>query len=444
MSAPASPFDLPAFRVFFVARVANTLAQVIMVVVIGWQVYDLARQTRPVSEAAFLLGLVGLAQFLPVVCLSLIVGVIADRVDRRRLAAAAFALMGLCALALTLYSAAGERSLWPLFAISVGLGVGRALAGPAMSALAPNLVPPPLLPRAIAWNSIAWQGGAVMGPVIGGLAYDVAAPLPHGLAALLLVLALGTILALPPVPQAASSTRGLPSLVEGLSYVRSNPILLGAISLDLCAVILAGANAMLPIYARDILDVGPQGLGLLRSAPAVGAAIVAFWLTRHTLHRHVGRMMFAAVGLFAAATIVFGLSTAFWLSLACLLVLGAADMVSVYVRASLIQLHTPDDRRGRVSSVSLVFISASNELGEFRAGVTAAAFGPVEATVVGGALALLITMLWSRLFPALRDVDRLDLPDTLKQGADRHARPEHPRDDRKHPAHPDGPPVSRA
>ncbi|MGL6044772.1 MAG: MFS transporter [Sandaracinobacteroides sp.] len=412
---PASPFAYPAYRAFFAAKLCSTLAQVMMVVVIGWQVYDLARQTMPVREAAFLLGLVGLAQFLPVFALSLVVGVVADRMDRRHIARAAIFLELLCALALAWVANAGTGALWPLFAVAALLGVARAFAAPSLSALAPNLVPPAVLPTAIAWNSIGWQAGAVLGPVAGGLAYDAGPPLPYALAAILLVAALVALFRIPPVAlPAASGAKGLAAVQEGLSYVRGNPIVLGAISLDMFAVILAGATAMLPIYARDILMVGPAELGWMRAAPALGAAVVALWLTRAPLANGVGRKMFVNVGLFALATIAFGLSTLLWVSLLSLVVMGAADMVSVYVRSSLIQLHTPDSMRGRVSSVSMLFISASNELGEFRAGVVTAAIGPVAATVGGGLLALGVTLLWARWFPELRDADRLDVPENLK------------------------------
>ena len=412
---PASPFEYQPFRAFFVARVGSTLAQVMMVVVIGWQVYDIARQTMPMREAAFLLGLIGLAQFLPVFALSLLVGLVADRVDRRYIARAAVALELACALALAAFSAAGSTQLWPLFAVAVALGVARAFASPTLSALAPNLVPPTVLPTAIAWNSMGWQAGAVIGPVMGGIAYDFGHALPYLIAAALLLLSLVSLFRIPPVqlPRSTGAT-GLAAVREGLDYVRSNRVVLGAISLDLFAVILAGANAMLPIYARDVLHVGPAELGWMRAAPAVGASLVAFWLTRNPLGSAVGRKMFVNVGIFAIATMSFGWSTSLPISLISLFVLGGADMVSVYVRSSLIQLHTPDSMRGRVSAVSQLFISASNELGEFRAGVVAAAIGPVAATVGGGFLALLVTILWARLFPELRDADRLDLPDILK------------------------------
>ena len=413
--SPPSPFAWPAFRAFFVAKLGSTLAQTMMVLVIAWQVYDIARQTMTMKEASFLLGMVGLAQFVPVFLLSLVVGVIADRVDRRIIARVAIALELACALTLGVLAATGSNLLWPLFAAAVTLGVARAFAAPSLSALAPNLVPSHVLPTAIAWNSIGWQVGAVMGPVVGGFAYDGHPALPYWMAATMLGISLVALFLIPPVKLPRSSgAKGFSAVKEGLAYVWSNKIVFGAISLDMFAVILAGVNGVLPIYARDILHVGPAELGWLRAAPAVGAAVVAFWLTRNPLGSKVGQKMFVSVGLFALATMVFGLSTTLWVSILSLIVLGAADMVSVYVRSSLIQLHTPDSMRGRVSSVSLLFVSASNELGEFRAGTMASYLGPIVATVGGGALALIVTILWARLFPALRDADRLDVPNNLK------------------------------
>ncbi|MFQ3595975.1 MAG: MFS transporter [Sphingomonadaceae bacterium] len=409
---PASPFAFAAWRAFFVARVTATLAQMMMVIVIGWQVYDIARLTMPVREAAFLLGMVGLAQFLPIVGLTLLVGTLVDRFDRRWIARIALGVELLCAGLLAWLALAPVPAIWPLFLVAALLGAARAFAAPALTALAPNLVPAAVLPTAIAWSSIGFQGGAILGPLAGGLLYDRFAAAPHAVAGGLLVVGLLALFRIGPVPRAEAGRAGV---AEGLRYVRGNPIVLGAISLDLAAVVLAGATAMLPIYARDILEVGSDGLGLMRAAPAIGAAGVALMLAHKPLRSGVGRKMFASVGVFAGATIVFGLAESLAVAVAALGVLGAADMVSVYVRASLIQLHTPDQMRGRVSAVSLVFISASNELGEFRAGTMAAAIGAVQATVIGGGLALLVTLLWARLFPALWRADRLDIPDELKQ-----------------------------
>jgi MFS family permease len=414
---PPSPFAYPAWRAFFVSRLASTIAFMMLVVVIAWQVYDIARATRSVSESAFILGLVGLVQFIPVFTLAPIVGNVADSMDRRHVARAAIALEILCALALAGLATAGVTELWPWFLVAFLIGVGRAFAAPAVAALAPNLVPPAVLPTAIAWSSIAWQSGAVLGPVAGGLLYDLAAPLPYWAAAALLSVALVALFLIPKVARPVQVSRGLAAVKEGLSYVRGNSIVFGAISLDLAAVVLGGATAMLPIYARDILEAGPQALGWLRAAPAIGAAVVALALARRPLQQRVGRAMFWGVGLFALMTIVFAFSTSIWLSMLALIVMGGADMVSVYVRASLIQLHTPDAMRGRVSAVSMMFISASNELGEFRSGMVAALIGPVAATAIGGALALAVTLAWARLFPALRDADRFEVPEDLRHRA---------------------------
>ncbi len=407
------PFLIPSYRAYWAARLFSTIAGMMMVIVIGWQVYDIARQTMPLREAALLLGFIGLVQFIPLLLLSLFVGVIADRVDRRYIARAAVGLELLCAATLAGLAATDSITIPALFVVAAVLGVGRALAGPSLSALAPNLVPRAQLPTAIALGSIAWQTGAVLGPPLGAFLYAVSATTAYGTAAFMFAASLTALFAIRPVPRPAPS-RLSPwrSLMEGLGYVRHNRIVLGAISLDLFAVLLGGATAMLPLYARDVLQVGVEGLGPLRAAPAFGAAITALTLAVRPLSRKVGPIMFVCVGLFGISTIVFGLSRSMPLSLAALAVLGAADMISVYVRSSLIQLHTPDEMRGRVSSVSGVFISASNELGEFESGITAAWFGPVEAVVVGGVGAVVITFLWAWRFPELRLADRFDPPDS--------------------------------
>ncbi len=406
-----SPFAIPNFRAFFAARLASNIASAMLVIVIGWQVYDLARATMSQRDAAFLLGMIGLAQFLPLFALTLVVGYIADRIDRRLIGRAAVALELGCAAALGLLALAHAVTLVALFVVAVLLGVGRAFMGPALSALAPNLVPRELLPRAIAWNSIGWQVGSVIGPPAGAYLYAAAPALPYLTAAALFAVGLGALFLIGPVPRPERSPLSpWRATLEGLGYVRRNQIVLGAISLDLFAVLLGGATAMLPVYARDVLHVGVGGLGPLRAAPAAGAAVTALVLTRWQIQRRVGMTMFACVGVFGLATIVFGLSTWVPLSLAALAVLGAADMISVYIRSSLIQLHTPDAMRGRVSAVSSVFISASNELGEFESGLTAAWLGPVEAVVAGGIGAVVVTAVWAWRFPVLRRADRFVAP----------------------------------
>ena len=412
MTAEGSPFQFRDYRAFWAARLASTIGNTMLVVVIGIHVYDIARETMSIAEASFWLGMVGLAQFLPLFLLTLAAGYVADRIDRRWIVRASLALELACAAALAALSWTNSMSLVPLFAVAVALGIGRAFAGPALSSFAPNLVPPALLPSAIALNSIAWQAGAVAGPLLGGAAYAIGVPVPYALSVALFALSLVAMFIIRPIPLGdAGKSHPVRAVIEGLAYVRDNKIVLGAITLDLFAVLLGGATAMLPVYARDILHVGSEGLGALRAAPAVGAAAMAFYLARRPLRRHVGVKMFIAVAIFGLATVVFGESRAMWLSLASLVVLGASDMISVYVRSSLIQLHTPDAMRGRVSAVSGLFISASNELGEFRAGLAGSAFGPVAAVVGGGALAVLVTGACAWLFPSLRRADRFVAPD---------------------------------
>ncbi len=407
-----NPFAISNFRAFFAARLAANIASAMLVIVIGWQVYDLARATMGTRDAAFLLGMIGLAQFLPLFALTLVVGYVADRIDRRIIARAALALELACAAGLGLLALGGSVTLTALFVAAVLLGIGRAFIGPALSALAPNLVPPALLPTAIAWNSIGWQVGAVLGPPLGAFLYAASPATPYLVAAGLFTVGLVSLFLISPVPRPAPSPLSpWRATLEGLGYVRRNQVVLGAISLDLFAVLLGGATAMLPVYARDVLHVGVAGLGPLRAAPAAGAAVTALALTRWPVQRHVGVKMFACVGLFGTATIVFGLSRSVPLSLVALAVLGAADMISVYIRSSLIQLHTPDAMRGRVSAVSGVFISASNELGEFESGLTAAWLGPVEAVVAGGVGAVIVTVLWAWRFPGLRRADRFVAPE---------------------------------
>ncbi len=416
-SANTSVFAIPNYRFFWVAKVSSTISQMILVIAIGWLVYDTARQTMDLRQSAFLLGMIGLAQFLPLITLTLPVGYIADRVDRRIIVRCAILLEMLCAGTLAFLTMTDQVNLPALFVVAALLGVGRAFASPALSALAPNLVPLRLLPTAIAWNSLAWQIGAVGGPAIGGYLYAAGTSVPFIGSAVMLAISLGCMLLVTPVKRSAVEAAKNPwqSVLNGLKYVRRNKLVLGAISLDLFAVLLGGATALLPVYARDILMVGPDGLGHLRAAPAVGAMLTSVFLSRWGLSRRVGPKMFAAVAVFGIATIIFGLSTNLWLSLGALAVLGAADMISVYVRTSLIQLHTPDSMRGRVSSVATLFISGSNELGEAESGVTAAWFGAVEAVVIGGIGAIFITIFWAWRFPELWKADSFDIPEELRE-----------------------------
>nr|WP_277622709.1 MFS transporter [Sphingomonas telluris] len=410
---------IPDYRAFWFSRLATTIAQMAMVIVIGWQVYDIARETMSIREAAFRLGLIGLVQFVPLFILTPISGWTADRLDRRKIARAVVSLELLCALILFAATWGGFISLPILFGVAALLGVARAFAGPALGALAPNLVPKEILPQAIALSSAAWQTGAIAGPAIGGLLYDVEPHFPYALSALLFAFAVVCLFSIGPIPRTALKP-GSPfkQMSDGLSYVRRNRLVLGAITLDLFAVLLGGATAMLPVYARDILQVGADGLGPLRAAPAVGATLTALFFSIRPLKTDVGVKMLGAVVVFGAATAIFGFSTYYPLSLAMLALLGAADMFSVYIRQSLIQLHTPDDMRGRVSAVSTLAISASNELGETRSGFTAALLGPVVATVAGGIAAICITLIWAGIFPELRRARTFELPVPAPEEAD--------------------------
>ncbi|MDQ3077502.1 MAG: MFS transporter [Pseudomonadota bacterium] len=412
MSRLPEPLRIPSFRTYWLARLASTIAQMAMVIVIGWQVYDIARETMSIREAAFQLGLIGVVQFVPLFLLTPVSGWAADRLDRRHIARAALALELLCALILFGATWNDAINLPILFGVAALLGVARAFAGPALSALAPNLVPRAILPNAIALSSAAWQTGAIIGPALGGILYDVTPWLSYGFSAALFAFSTICLFLIGPVPRVTIAPgRPLKRMAEGLSYVRRNRLVLGAITLDLFAVLLGGATAMLPIYARDILQVGAEGLGPLRAAPAIGATLTAIYFSVRPIRTNVGVKMLGAVVIFGAATAGFGLSQTYALSLTMLIILGAADMFSVYIRQSLIQLHTPDEMRGRVGAASTLAISASNELGEARSGFSAALMGPVVATVAGGIAAIAITLIWARWFPELRRARTFDLPE---------------------------------
>ncbi|MEP7131172.1 MAG: MFS transporter [Sphingomicrobium sp.] len=413
MSLLPEPLRIPAFRYFWLARLTSTIGQMAMVIVIGWQVYDIARASMGLKEAALRLGIIGLVQFVPLFVLTLITGWTADRVDRRWIARGAITLELGCAVALGLFAWMGTTTLFALYAIAALLGVARAFAGPALGALAPNLVPRKILPRAIALSSIAWQTGAIIGPAIGGYLYAYAPYAPYAASALLFGVALVGLSSIGPVkrPEIIRGPNPWEQMVEGLRYVLRNRLVLGAISLDLFAVLLGGATAMLPVFARDVLQAGPEGLGHLRAAPAVGATLTAAFFSVRPLKHNVGVKMLAAVAVFGTATVIFGFSRSMPLSLACLALLGAADMFSVYVRQSLIQLHTPDAMRGRVGAVSQLFISASNELGETESGFLGALIGPIASVIAGGFAAVAVVLLWSKLFPELRLARTFDPPD---------------------------------
>jgi MFS family permease len=410
------PLRIPDFRLYWIARFAAVLSTMGMVVIIGYQVYDVARSDYAMSikEASFQIGLVGLSQFVPIALLTPVAGWVADRFERRTVARIANAIDLLVALSLGWLTWQDSLTLPLLFTFAALHGIARVFVNPAMAAIAPNIVPAEQLPKAIAMSSIAWQTGSVAGPALGGFLYAAHPSAPYWFAAALMLVAM---VALTPIrrvvpPRIAGDRHPLRQMIEGVSYVRHHRFLLGAITLDLFAVLLGGATAMLPVYARDILMVGTEGLGLLRAAPAVGAAVVALWYAFAPLRRNVGIKMLLSVAAFGAMTIIFGLSHSMTLSLCVLTLLGAFDMLSVYVRSSLVQLHTPDAMRGRVSAVSGLAISASNELGELQSGIAAALLGPVVAVVAGGAAAMGIAGLWSYLFPELRRARTFDPPET--------------------------------
>jgi len=416
VSEPTHPFRVANYRAYWLSRMAMTLAQYAMLLVIGWQTYTLARDGgMSMQGAAGQLALIGLLQFVPLFLLTPFSGLAADRLNRRNLAQATIALQLACAALLAWLTWSGALTIAWLFGIAVLLGVSRAFNGPALSALAPNLVPRAILPTAIALSSISWQVGMIVGPGIGGYLHDIEPALPYSVAALLYAVAMAALATIGKVPQPPipGAQRPLGQMVDGLRYVGQNKMVLGAITLDLFAVFLAGATALFPVYARDILEVGERGLAQLAMAPAAGAALMALVFSFRPLARNVGPAMLVSVAVFGVATIAFGLSTSMPLSLAALFVVGAADMFSVYIRQSLIQLHTPDDKRGRVSSVSYLTISASNEFGDFFSGTLAFLIGPVLAVVMGGAGAIATVALWSRLFPVLRTTRTFDPPPEL-------------------------------
>lgn len=407
LPALTHPLAYRDYRLFWIARFSAVLATTGIVVVLGYQFYDVARTDYGMSikEASFQLGLLGLAQFVPLAVLTPVAGWVADRYDRRRVAMLANTIDASVALTLAIMTANDALTLPLLYLMAAMHGVARVFVGPSMSSIVPNIVPPSILPRAIAFNSMAWQTGTVIGPGIGGILFASVPALPYWSAAALLALATLAISQIKPLPKVEIKGNAHPfrQMIDGLHYTWNERFLLGAITLDLFAVLLAGATALLPVYARDILMVGPEGLGWLRGAPAAGATLMALWFSFRPLQHNVGVKMLWAVVVFGIATIVFGLSKNYWLSLGAMAVLGGADMLSVYVRSSLVQLNTPDDMRGRVSAVSSLAISGSNELGEMQSGLAAALLGPVGAVVFGGVGAIFVTALWSRLFPELKN-----------------------------------------
>jgi len=390
------------FRHFLAARVLSSFAMMMIGVAVGWQVYDL-------THDAMALGLVGLAQFLPAMLLTLPGGLAADRFDRRYVLLFGFSLLLAVAIALYALTLLGSPHVAWIYVVVVFIGVGRSFLAPASQSLLPFLVPQQDFVRAVAWNSTGFEIAMIAGPAAGGFLYALGPAYVYGIAAVCLLVA--TLLAVTlhtrlkvSNPAAAS----LSAVFAGVRFVFSKPVILGAVSLDLFAVLFGGATALLPMYAGEILHVGPWGLGLLRSAPAVGAAIMAIWIAHHPIRRGAGWKLFAGVGVFGLSTIVFGLSHHFFVSLVALIFLGASDMISVVVRQTLVQINTPDEMRGRVSAVNMLFIGASNELGEFESGITASWWGVVPAVVIGGLGTLGVVAFWSWRFPELRRMDSLE------------------------------------
>ena len=395
-------FRHSAFARYWAARFLTTFSTQVVSVAVGWQVYDLTRNP-------FDLGLVGIIQFAPSLLLVLVTGAVADRFGRRLIMAVMALLEAACAAAILVLTLRGLTGVGEVFAVLFVFGIARAFFAPASASLVANLVPAEIFANAVAWNSSAWQTAMIVGPVAGGLLYGIGPEAAYGTATFFMICAGLLVFSIPKPPQRTETEKtSLETIFAGFRYIWSEKIVLGAISLDLFAVLLSGAVALLPVYARDILELGPWGLGLLRAAPGIGAIGVAIWLTSHPIRDHAGLVMLFFVAMFGVFTVVFGVSTIPWLSIFALAMLGATDMVSVYVRETLIQLWTPDRVRGRVNAVNMVFVGASNELGEFRAGTMAALIGTVPAVVFGGVGAVAVAGIWAFLFPALRKVRRLD------------------------------------
>jgi len=385
----------------WVARLFGTAASQMLLVAIGWHMYDL-------TGSAWDLGLVGLYQFVPALVLALYAGHVVDRHHRGRIVAACFAVQGAVGLALLMAHELHHDSRALLLGLSVVLGAVRAFQMPAQQSLTPMLVPPLMLPRAMAFSSAGMQGAIIGGPALGGLLFAAGTGVVYGASVALFVVG-GVLVArlryLQPARVREPVT--LATVFAGVNFIWRRKPVLGAISLDLFAVLLGGAVALLPIYAKDILHTGAWGMGLLRSAPAVGALLTSIWLTRQPIERHVGRTLLIAVAAFGLCMVVFGISRSFTVSLIALAISGGADMVNVVIRQTLVQLETPDDMRGRVSAVSSIFIGASNQLGEFESGATAALLGPVGSVVLGGVGTMAVALAWFKLFPSLARRDRI-------------------------------------
>lgn len=389
-----------SFHFFLWTRFLGTAANQMLLVALGWQMYDL-------TGSALDLGFVGLLQFVPTLLFTIPAGQLADRVDRRIVLGASLATQGLTAAVLTWASFTGIVGPAIIFGMSIALGISRALQAPALQSIVPSLVPKEELTQAMALSTSAMKIAVIGGPALGGFLYAAGASVVYGVCFALNLVSLVTVSSIPRVLHKSKEPVSWNSVFAGFAFLWNHRVALGAISLDLFAVLLGSVTALLPIFAKDILHVGPWGLGLLRAAPAVGALAMGIYLARNPIERHVGRKLLVAIGIYGVTVLGFGLSTEFWISLVMLAIGGSADMVSIVVRQTLVQLETPDDMRGRVSAVNSTFISASNQLGEFRAGATAALIGAVPSVVVGGAGTVLVVALWTRLFSALARRDRM-------------------------------------
>ncbi|WP_192458110.1 MFS transporter [Musicola keenii] len=412
-----SPLKHPTFMCFWIGQIASSFAFQMLVVGIGWQMYDL-------TNSALNLGLVGLSQFLPQLALTLAAGHVVDQYNRQRIILCCRIIMAATVFILVVGCVTHTISAAMIYSCSALLGATRAFEMPATQALLPNLIEPALLSRAVALMASAREATVIAGPALGGLIYLIGATTLYASSVVCFLISSLILLNLHYNYKAPARTPvSLETLFGGMNFIRRNPVIFGSISLDMFAVLLGGATALLPIVARDILHTGPWGLGLLRCAPALGAVLMSVYLSRRPLQRNVGKIMFMAVALFGIATIAFGLSTNLFLSLFALLILGGSDMISVVIRSTLVQLETPDEMRGRVSAANSIFIGTSNQLGEFESGVTAAWLGVVPAIVIGGIGTLFVVGLWMKCFPMLTHRQTLEAGETAQQTAPKHQSP---------------------